>query len=125
MRENTEIKIIKSEKELEDVFHKDMKIFKRFLKEEHVLFRVRMYLFGHGCNLEAFEKKVKKMYIDENFCIGYDFRDILHLLPFMGEAYYELGHDYWDNNISQISDKFIEYYSNKISKNKIIYKIEK
>jgi hypothetical protein len=33
MRENTEIKIIKSEKELEDVFHKDMKIFKRFLQK--------------------------------------------------------------------------------------------
>lgn len=125
MRLSTEIKIIKSEKELEDAFHKDMKILKRFLKEENMFFRVMMYLFGHGCNLETFEKKVKKMYTDANFCIGYDFRDVLHLLPFMGKAYYGLGHNYWADNISSISDKFIEYYSNKISKNKIMYKIKK
>ena len=124
MRLNTEIKIIKNEKELEDVFHKDMKIFKRFLKEENIFFRVMMYLFGHGCNLETFEKNAKRLYTDASFCTGYDFRDILHILPFMGKAYDKLGHDYWADNISSISNKFIDYYSDKVNKNKVIYKIK-
>ena len=107
-------KIKITEDELKEMFLKDMKLFKRFLKDNGAYPSVYEYVLPKNkMTIDEFYEKCKLLYIDTGPYLNYDFRDILHIVLTIDISYHELGHSYWVRNIELISKEFIDYYRKK------------
>lgn len=79
------------------------KLFQRFLKEEGKYMEIINYLF-HMPN-----RSKKKFYEDVKLLYKtgyYDFGDILHIVPALGNSFYILGNQYWRTEIRPLSIKW-------------------
>jgi hypothetical protein len=107
-------KIKVTESELKEIFLKDIKLFKRFLKEQGAYPRIYEYVLPKNkMTIDKFYEKCKLLYLDTGVYLNFDFRDLLHILSTIEVSYHEMGHGHWVRNIELISKKFIEYYGKK------------
>ena len=107
-------KIKVTESELKEIFLKDIKLFKRFLKEQGAYPRIYEYVLPRNkMTIDKFYEKCKLLYLDTGVYLNFDFRDLLHILSTIEISYHEMGHGHWVRNIELISKKFIEYYGKK------------
>jgi hypothetical protein len=107
-------KIKVTESELKEIFLKDIKLFKRFLKDNGAFPSIYEYVLPKNkMTIDEFYEKCKSLYLDAGAYLNYDFRDILHILSTIEISYHEMGHGHWVRNIESISIKFIDYYGKK------------
>ena len=107
-------KIKITESELKEMFLKDIKLFKRFLKEQGAYPRIYEYILPKNkMTIDKFYEKCKMLYLDTGVYLNFDFRDLLHIVSTIDISYDEMGHGHWVKNIRSVSDGFVEYYGKK------------
>ena len=107
-------KIKVTENELKEIFLKDIKLFKRFLKEQGAYPRIYEYVLPKNkITIDKFYEKCKMLYLDTGVYLNFDFRDLLHIVSTIDISYDEMGHGHWVKNIRSVSDGFVEYYGKK------------
>ena len=107
-------KIKITESELKEMFLKDIKLFKRFLKEQGAYPRIYEYILPKNkMTIDKFYEKCKLLYLDTGVYLNFDFRDLLHIVDTIEISYYEMGHGHWVRNILSFSNGFVEYYGKK------------
>ena len=107
-------KIKVTESELKEIFLKDIKLFKRFLKEQGAYPRIYEYVLPKNkMTIDKFYEKCKMLYLDTGVYLNFDFRDLLHIVSTIDISYDEMGHGHWVKNIRSVSDGFVEYYGKK------------
>ena len=103
-----------TEDKLKEKFMKDMKFFKRFLKDNGAYPSVYEYILPKDdMTIDMFYEKCKVLYVDAGVYRGFDFRDILHIITTIDISYNKLGHGHWERNIRPLSEKFVSYYEEK------------
>ena len=103
-----------TEDKLKEKFRKDMKFFKRFLKDNGAYPRIYEYILPKDdMTIDLFYEKCKGLYVDTGVYRNFDFRDILHIITTIDISYNKLGHSHWERNIRPFSEKFVSYYEEK------------
>ena len=82
----------------------------RFVKEIGKYHFIINYITGSG------KRSLKDIIRDMNQTLstdfindGYNFADIFHMIPGLGEEYFNRGHAYWFKNISPISSSLVNF----------------
>ena len=103
-----------TEDKLKEKFMEDMKLFKRFLKDNGAYPRIYEYILPkYSMTMDMFYIRCKGLYVDTRVYSIFDFRDILHIMGTIEISYKRLGHEHWEKNIKPFSDKFVAYYGEK------------